>query len=317
MSQKSKARKAAEKALTRATSAVFAVLVRLLPLSALRRLADGAAWLIRVLAPSRQRIAVDNMRQVFGDRYSEKEYRQLAAQVTRGVARTMVELLKFPYLTQEQIQALVTVEGIEHLRAALAQGRGAIMVTAHYGNWELLGPVITGADLPCTAVARDSEETFTANLINRARQSHGVEVLARENLRGMLRTLRENRILSILPDQHAWGGSIIVDFLGRPAATAVGPATLALRTGCAVVPGFCRRLPEGGFAVEFRPALQMRWTGDREADVRSNTILVNQVLEQEILAHPEQWLWLHRRWKVQHAPAPHAESHGAYPASEG
>jgi len=82
------------------------------------------------------------------------------------------------------------------------------------------------------------------------------------------------------------------------------------------VPGFCRRLPKGGFAVEFRPALPLRRTENREADIRANTILVNRVLEQEILAHPEQWLWLHRRWKVQQAPVPHAESGGAHGAGE-
>jgi KDO2-lipid IV(A) lauroyltransferase len=114
----------------------------------------------------------------------------------------------------------------------------------------------------------------------------------------MLRALRSGRILGILPDQHAAGGSIIVDFMGRPAATAVGPATLAARTGAPIIPAFCRRRPDGDFEAVIYPPLPLVNTGDREADVRANTILVNQALEREILAHPEQWLWLHRRWKV-------------------
>jgi KDO2-lipid IV(A) lauroyltransferase len=125
-------------------------------------------------------------------------------------------------------------------------------------------------------------------------------VLSQEDLRGMLRALQANRVLGILPDQHAAFGGIIVDFLGRPAATAVGPAVLAFRTGCAVVPGFCYRRPDGTYLARFFPPLELVRTGDREHDVRENTILFNEVIGEQIREHPEQWLWLHRRWKVDH-----------------
>lgn len=299
---KSKWRRALERVLTRASAALFAVLVRLLPLGALRRVADAVAWLIGVLTPSRRRIAIENMRRVFGDRYSARQYRALVAEVTRGLCRTMVELLKCPYLSAEQIRALVQPQGLEHLQAALAQGRGAILVTAHFGNWELMGAMLGAYGLPLTVIARDSQERLTASLINRARESHGTEVLARDDARSMLRALRANRILGILPDQHAADNSIIVEFLGRPAATAVGVATLAARTGAPVVPGFCIRRPDGRFDAVFYPPLALTDSGDREADIRANTILVNQVLEAQIRAHPEQWLWLHRRWKVDPSP---------------
>ncbi len=295
---KSKLRRALERVLTRTSSALFAVLVRLLPLGALRRLADAVAWLIGVLAPSRRRIAMDNMRRVFGDRYTDRQYRALVAAVTRGICRTMVELLKCPYLSAEQIRALVQPRGLEHLQAALAQGRGVILVTAHFGNWELMGAMLGAYNLPLTVIARDSQERLTASLVNRARESQGTEVLDRDDARAMLRALRANRILGILPDQHAADNYIIVDFLGRPAATAVGVATLAARTGAPVVPGFCVRRTDGGFDATFYPPLNLANSGDREADVRANTILVNQVIEAQIRAQPEQWLWLHRRWKV-------------------
>lgn len=295
---KSKLRRILERVLTRASSALFAVLVRLLPLGALRRLADGVAWLIGVLAPSRRRLAIDNMWRVFGDRYTDRQYRALVAEVIRGICRTMVELLKCPYLSAEQIRALVRPQGLEHLEAALAAGRGVILVTAHFGNWELMGAMLGAYGLPVTVIARDSQERLTASLINRARESHGTVVLERDDARSMLRALRANRILGILPDQHAADNSIIVDFLGRPAATAVGVATLAARTGAPVVPGFCVRRPDGGFDAIFYPPLDLVHSGDREADVRANTILVNQVIAAQIRAHPEQWLWLHRRWKV-------------------
>ena len=301
--KKSRFRRSLERGVTRAVSGASAMLVRVLPLSALRRLADGTAWLIRKLAPSRQRVAMDSMRRVFGAHYSEREYCALAAEVTRGICRTMVELLKSPYLSPEQRGWLVQASGLEHMREALAQGRGVILLTAHFGNWELMGPLLTSQGWPVSVVARDSGEAFTASLINRAREAHGLEVLEREDPRGMLRALRAGRILAILPDQHAAGGGIVVDFLGRPASTAVGVATLAARTGALVVPGFCSRRPDGTFDAVFYPALELVNTGDREADVRANTILANRAIEEQILADPAQWLWLHRRWKVDHLSA--------------
>jgi KDO2-lipid IV(A) lauroyltransferase len=210
----------------------------------------------------------------------------------------MLELLKLPYLTAQQIHDLVHARGLEHLQEAQARGQGVILVTAHYGNWELMAAMLADRGLPITVIARDSQEPFTASLINRARASHGIVVLERDDARAMLRALRANCVLGILPDQHAADNAIIVDFLGRPAATAVGVATLAARTGAPVVPSFCRRRPDGTFEALFYPPLPLVQSGDREADVRTNTILVNQALEEQIRAHPEQWLWLHRRWKV-------------------
>ena len=309
---KSKTRRSLERALTRSASALFSCLARGLSLRALRRVADAAAWLIRMLVPSRQHVALDNMRRVFGDRYTDRQYRALAAEVTRGICRTMVELLKSPYLTPEQLRALVRLHGLEHLHEALAQGHGVLLLTAHFGNWELMGAMAAREGLPLAVIARDSQEASTASLINRSRESHGIEVLEREDTRAMLRALRNNRILGILPDQHAAGGSVIVDFLGRPAATAVGVATLAARTGARVVPGFCLRRPDGSFDVIVQPPLELAQTGDREADLRANTALMNQVIGEQILAHPEQWLWLHRRWKVD-SPPPAAPDRATHP----
>jgi KDO2-lipid IV(A) lauroyltransferase len=301
---KSPTRRSLERALTRAGSALFSFLARHLPLPTLRRVADAAAWLIRKLAPSRQREAIANLRRTFGDRYTEREYRRLAAEVTRGICRTMVELLKSPYLSAEELARLVRLHHLEYLQEALAAGRGVILLTGHYGNWELLGARLARLGFPVSVVARDSAESSTASLINRSREVHGTEVLLREDTRAMLRALRHNRILGILPDQHAAGsGALIVDFLGRPASTAVGVPTLAARTGAVIVPGFCLRRPDGTFDVYLHPPLELAATGDREADLRANTELMNRVIGEQILAHPEQWLWLHRRWKVDGPPS--------------
>ena len=171
---KSKFRRRTERALTRCVAASFGLLARFLPLSALRRMADGFAFAIRKLAPSRQGVAVENMRRAFGDRYTPREYRALAAEVTRGICRTMVELLKLPYLSAAQITDMVDMRGAEHVEAALARGQGVVLLTAHFGNWELGGARMARAGWPVTVVARDSAENFTAQMINRARRSQGL-----------------------------------------------------------------------------------------------------------------------------------------------
>lgn len=296
---KSKFRRQTERALTRVSAGFFGSLARFLPLSVLRCLADGVGTVLCLIAPSRQRLAVTNLRRAFADRFTPRQYRALARRVTRDICRTLVELIKLPYLSHAQVRDLVSLEGVEHLHAALAHGHGVILLTGHFGNWELLGARLAGAEaLPITVIARDSAESSAASLINRARASHGMEVVERENLRGVLRALQANRIVGILPDQHAAAGGIVVDFLGRPAATAVGVATFALRTGCAVVPGFCYREPNGRFRILISPALELHRTGDRERDIRDNTQLFNDVLSEAIRDRPEQWLWLHDRWKA-------------------
>jgi len=147
-------------------------------------------------------------------------------------------------------------------------------------------------------IARDANEQFAARLINQARQHQGMTVLARENMRDVFRALRDNRCLAILPDQHVAEGGIVVDFLGYPAATAVGPATMAVRTDCAVVPLFGWRRADDTIDGYILPAMDLVRTGDRDHDITENTKLFNQIIGDQIQQHPEQWLWLHNRWKI-------------------
>jgi len=146
-------------------------------------------------------------------------------------------------------------------------------------------------------VARDANDPLTASLINRARESKGIAVLGREDLKALIGALRANECVAILPDQHAAKGGIWVDFMGRPASTHPGPATLAERTGCAVVPVFAFREADDTIRCRVLPALELVATADREYNIRANTQLFNDVIGEQIRQRPEQWLWLHDRWK--------------------
>ena len=271
--------------------------VRRRSLAGLRPLARRLAWLVRTTTPARHRMAREHMALVLGDRYTPRDYRRMAATATYNLVLTGLELLKMPTLSREQITAATRIEGLERLRDALAAGRGCLMVTAHFGSWELGGAALAAAGIPMTVIG--SFASRGALLVNEAREALGVQVLEPEDLRGMLRALRQGRCLAILPDlSHVTRKSVVVDFMGRPALTAVGVPLLAQRSGCPVVPTFCPRQEDGTCLVRVFPALELSHTGVMERHLRENAALFNRVIGEQIAEHPDQWLWLHNRWKV-------------------
>ncbi|MDH7569580.1 MAG: lysophospholipid acyltransferase family protein [Armatimonadota bacterium] len=271
--------------------------VRVLPLPALRRFAAGVAWVVRGLTYRRQRMVEQNLIAVFGDRLTPAQRRRIRVESVRNICKTMAELVKMRWLTPDELRRQMSYEGVEHLDAALARGKGAILVTAHFGSWELGGGLLGVLGYPVNVIARDANDGFTRKVINRARESKGVRVLGRSDLPRMLRALKNNEILAILPDQHAVEGAVRVPFLGRPAQTPSGPALLSLRTGAPILPVFSYRQPDDHIYCRVLPPLQYTPTGNRDTDVVELTRLMNEAIGREILAHPEQWLWLHRRWR--------------------
>jgi len=293
-------RRRCEQSLVAVTARLARVLVRL-PLKWLRGIADVAAWLVIALAPRRQRMADANIAVAFPD-LSPRERRGIARRSVHGICRTMIELLALPRISREDLERLIATPDLSPVREAAQSGSGVLFITAHFGNWEWLGAHLAHQVAPLAVVALDHKHGGVADIINAARASHGVRVLGRDDTREMLRILGSGGMLGMLPDQHAPQGGIRPDFLGQPAWTFTGPAVLAARTGARVFMVFCLREPSGSLRMELLPELQLRDTGDRKEDVEANTRLINDALEQAIREHPDNWLWLHDRWKEQRAP---------------
>ncbi|MGI5816916.1 MAG: lysophospholipid acyltransferase family protein [Armatimonadota bacterium] len=290
-------RRKTEQLVIRWVTGFFALLARLLPLRWLQAIGNAAgSVLFRLLRPRRE-IAMGNLERIFGDRYDDRERLRIINFSVRSMAKTMLELLKVPWMSEEQLRWFAPVRGEEHLRQAAEAGNGVIVITGHFGNWEVLAATIARLGYDLSVIARDANDPGTANIINRSREMAGEHVLPREGVREMLRVLREGDVLGILPDQHANRGGIWLPFMGRLACTATGPATLANRTGATVVPGFARRTEDDQLDVYFLPPLDLPDTGDREADIRRGTEMVNEVLGEQIARYPEQWVWMHRRWR--------------------
>ena len=278
-------------------SAVLQAAVRVLPWRRLaipgNLLGDFLFFVLR----ARRRHMDENLRTAFGDRRTPAERRRLARASQRSLARTILEFLKSPGLSDEDLREIVSFEGRERFDAAMAQGRGVLLLGAHYGNWELIGALCARSGYAVSVIARDYDDDYTARLMRRAREANGLKVLQRENVAAALRCLRRGEALGILPDQNVTKGGILVPFFGRLATTAPGPALFASRTGAVVLPVFGIRQDDGRIVVRFGQPIPMMDTGDRDADVHANTRRMAEAIEGIILERPEQWLWMHRRWK--------------------
>lgn len=262
------------------------------------RLFGGALGSIFYTVSARYRkVALKNLTAAYGHEKTDREIKQIAKQVFKHFARASLEFFYVLSLNPGQIDALIELEGCEHLDRALEEGRGCIIVTAHYGNWELLARKSVIAGYKVNVIARDSDDPGMTGIATRIRESAGYRVFDRDQpIVGAFRGLKNNEILGILPDQNASEG-IFVDFFGRPASTAVGPAVLSLKSGAPLVPVFAHATANGTYKAVAYPRIQFEPTGDNDRDVRDLTALITQAIEQQIRRDPSQWLWLHDRWK--------------------
>lgn len=277
-----------------------AFLLLLLPLPVCRAIGAWAGSVAyRILGPYR-RIAVGNLTAVFGREKTPAEIDAIARRVFENQGRNAAEFFSFPKINARNIDRLVTARGMEHIRDGYRRGKGVIILTAHFGNWELLSAYLRIKDYPGVAIGKRIYFPKYDAFLNRLRKLHDVNVIYRDRSpKAMLQVLRSNRILGILADQDVDSvEGVYVDFFGRPAYTPVGPAALAMLTGAAVIPTFIIR--EGGRHVFIaEPRLEMVDTGDRKADLITNTQKWSSVVESYIRRYPDHWVWMHRRWKTQ------------------
>jgi len=277
----------------------LAAVVRRLPEQRALRLADRVGEAMRVLSPRHRRLVLINMTIAFGKERSRQELEALARRYYRYATRSLVEFLTMSQLSVEQIKAKVKLVGCHHLSDALSKGKGCILLTGHYGNWELVGARLAAEGFPINVIARSQADPKVTDLLVGVREVVGMTVIDRDRggAAGALRALRNNGIVAILLDQNAGDQGIFVDFFGKQASTAAGPAALARRTGAAVVPVFAIRNDDNSHQGLCLPPLELTYGDDKQADIHRNTQIMVKVIEERIRQCPEQWFWMHRRWK--------------------
>jgi KDO2-lipid IV(A) lauroyltransferase len=272
----------------------LAATVNTLPIGVSTWLARRAGDLIFLLFQERRKIALENLTLAYGDSLSLEEKERIARESIRNFATSLMEFFRIPSLLT-RAQSSFQFEGTEILDRAFTKGKGIIFVISHLGSWELLAflPYLRG--YPCSVIVREIRNPYINRWIQALRAKTRLNPIPKEqSIRETLSRLKENQLVAILIDQ--WGGNegLAVDFFDKPTSTTSIPERLAEKTGAALVPGYCLRLAPGQYKIIIKAEVPVESSRDPEGVTTSK---LNELLEQEVLAHPEQWAWVHRRWK--------------------
>jgi Kdo2-lipid IVA lauroyltransferase/acyltransferase len=227
------------------------------------------------------------------------------ARILRGefasLGRQLAEVCHFPKYTRENVEQVVVYDGLENYERGHARGKGVLFLTAHFGGWELSAFTHSLHGHWMHVVSRAMDNVYLDRLIRQYRTMHGNQTVDKDDfVRGLLAAMKAGEVVGILMDTNMTPPQgIFVDFFGIPACTASGLARIALRTDAAVVPTFTIWDAElGKYRLRFDPAVELVRTGDLEADIKANTQRFTSIIEGYVRKYPEQWLWVHRRWKT-------------------
>jgi len=272
-------------------------LVRLLPDALGRAIGGGLGSLAYAVDSRHRRVAITQLQAAF-PRKTPAECRAIARATFRHFGALLIAVLRFSTLTPERMRARVEFDGDDRVRTALAAGKGAIIVTGHFGFWELGGLAHPLVLPPFWVLARPLDNPLLHDLLEQIRCATGNKVIYKQGaLRRVLRALEQNDCVAILIDQYSQAAeSVPVEFFGRPAPTTAALASLALRTGAPLLPAVALPLPGGRYRMIYEPPIEMP-AADSADPVRELTQRCADVLEMYVRRYPHLWLWMHRRWR--------------------
>lgn len=272
---------------------------RLIPARLLYLFCAGGGWCAYYLLARERRKTLANLALAYGGEKSDRERARIARAVFANMGRTVAELALSPRIDTARLHELVTMEGKEIVDREKKKGKGIILLTGHLGNWEFIPAYFVSVGLDGGVVARRLYYEKYERLLSRLRLSKGFRVFYRDDsARGILKTLKNNEIVGILADQDVRKlDGVFVEFFGRPAYTPTGPVLIAMKTGAPLVPA--RIVREGRrHRIIVEEPIPMRVTDDRAADIVYNTQAWSRHIERYIREHPDQWVWMHRRWRT-------------------
>jgi KDO2-lipid IV(A) lauroyltransferase len=255
----------------------------------------GRVW--HLLSQRRRRITRENLAIAFPDS-TPADLKELTRKMFANLGQLIFEIFWSYRQDQKTLSDHFRLEGREHIERAYAKGQGVLVLSAHFGNWEVMTLVEMVLGYPVSIVYRPLDYPPLERFVIKLRTRFGARQIPRKKaFRKTIRALEEKHMVGILFDQHvSRKEGVFVNFFGRPVSTSQGLALLAMKTGAPVVPLFLLREKEG-FCARFLPELPLTRTGDKFEDIKRNTEHYNGVIEDMIRRYPEQWLWLHRRWR--------------------
>jgi KDO2-lipid IV(A) lauroyltransferase len=293
---------------------VLAVFFGSLPRKVNLALGGTLGWLLYLLAFRRRRLAMENLEMAFLGEKGPRELRKIARRSFQFLAMNITEFFRFPSLTWDSVSRYVTFEGEEYIREALKQGKGILLLSGHFGNWDFISAVMVLKGYDFAHVSKVPRSKAVAAIWLKYRTDVGIKVFSgRGTIRQSLRHLRNNGLLGMVTDQNARRAEgVFVPFFGRQACTLPSLALLASRTGAPVLPVYSYRTGEGHHTVIGKP-ISHETLANSDLDLQERTKTYTQWTEKIVRLHPDQWIWLHNRWKTR----PKEESKAQGPESKG
>jgi Kdo2-lipid IVA lauroyltransferase/acyltransferase len=282
---------------------VFVHAMRLLPRRWARAVGAGIGAVAFIGLGRLRRVGMQNLELAFPEKTAHERESILRLEY-RNLGYLLAEFCKMPGYTAESASRFIRYEGLENYLAARERGKGVLVLTGHLGAWELSSFYHSLMGMPMGMVIRRLDNPLVDAFVNRVRCLHGNRVIHKDDFaRGLISSMRAGETVGILMDTNMTPPQgLFVPFFGVEACTASGMARIAVRTGAAVVPGFLLwEEREGRYVLHFGKEVEVVDTGDAERDAVTNTAAFTAAIERYIRGYPEQWLWLHRRWKTRPA----------------
>ncbi|MEW5802157.1 MAG: lysophospholipid acyltransferase family protein [bacterium] len=280
--------------------------VHFFPFSASCRMGEFAGTVWFYLDRRHRAITLDNLKRAFGRELSEAQQVDLARKTYRTLGRVLMECISLPSLTAEALRDYVSISGLRHLREAQKQGKGILILTAHFGNWELLALAFNLYGFRSSAVARPLDNPYLDRLVKSIRSKYGNQLISKKGaVKEIIRCLAQKGMVGVLIDQNVSSREgVFVDFFGTPASTTPVLAALSQKTGAPVLPIFMvprkrdNGMGENGYVIKIGKPVTLINTGEKERDLIVNTARFTHIIEEHIRAYPHCWFWMHRRWKI-------------------
>jgi len=275
---------------------ILSAIVSRLPKNIRRYIGKGLGEICWLVVPrKRKTMAIENIMSSLAVDHSQATH--IAKQSTTRFGNMFLEVLYLPRMNKDNIAEYVKLEGSEYLTEALSHGKGAVLATAHSGNWELIGPTLALHGFPTVGVAQKQTNSDMDQFINEYRKISGMEMLYKSGVRDMVKALDRGRAIGIIMDQDAQRDGLMVNFFGRLASTAQGAAALGRLKDTPIVPAFITNNSDGIHTLLIYPPVWVEKTSNRDHDLLVTTQQLTTMIERHIRKCPHEWFWLHNRWK--------------------
>lgn len=280
---------------------IFIWFVHLLPWKLAYFLGTTLGDVLYFVVKPRKNLILENLNNARGFELNCQEKEKLTRQVYRNFGKTLIEFVKIIRWDKKTIDKVVKIEGLDNLQEAKQRGKGVVLLTGHIGNWHVMGMAVTLNGYPVNNVIKRQRNSWVADWIaaqiERAKMRSIFQ--SSNNPREIIKALRNGDIVEFLGDLHAGDGGVFIDFLGRPASTYPGPVVLAIRTGAPIVVAVDVRLKDNTHRVFIEEPVYLDAGKADEEQVIKHLFLLTKRLEKYIIKYPDQWFWLHNRWKTQ------------------